>query len=76
MQVQFWLGKIPWNRKWQPTPVSLPEKFHGQRNLEGYIIWGRKESDTNEQLSARTDRHSRTYAWPTKSFCFLSLNRI
>ena len=51
MQVQFWLGKIPWSRKWPPTPVFLPEKFHGQRNLAGYIIWGCKESEKAEQLS-------------------------
>ena len=25
-----WLGKIPWRRKWQPTPVFLPENFYGQ----------------------------------------------
>ena len=31
-----WAGKIPWRRKWQPTPVFLPGEFHGQRNLEGY----------------------------------------
>ena len=24
-----WVGKIPWRRKWQPTPVFLPGKFHG-----------------------------------------------
>ena len=29
-------GKIFWNRKWQPTPVFLPGKFHGQRSLAGY----------------------------------------
>ena len=29
-------GKIPWERKWQPTPVFLPEKSHGQRSLAGY----------------------------------------
>ena len=28
--------KIPWRRKWQPTPVFLPGKSHGQRSLEGY----------------------------------------
>jgi len=22
-----WVGKIPWRRKWQPTPVFLPEKI-------------------------------------------------
>ena len=30
---------------WQPTPVSLPGKFHGQRSLVGYSQWGHKESD-------------------------------
>ena len=32
----------------QPTPVFLPGKSHGQRNLVGYSPWGRKESDTTE----------------------------
>ena len=32
-----WVGKIPWRGKWQPTPVFLPGKPHGQRNLVGYI---------------------------------------
>ena len=40
-----WAGKIPWSRKWQPTPVFLPGKFHGQRSLVGYNPWGRTESD-------------------------------
>ena len=31
-----WVGKIPWRWKWQPTPVFLPRKFHGQRSLVGY----------------------------------------
>ena len=39
-----------WRRKWQPTPVLLPEKSHGQRSLVGYSPWGREESDTTEQL--------------------------
>ena len=45
-----WVGKIPWRRKWQPTPVLLPGKFHGWRNLIGYSPWGHKESDTTERL--------------------------
>ena len=28
-----WFRKIPWRRAWQPTPVFLPGKSHGQRNL-------------------------------------------
>ena len=39
---------FPWRRKWQPIPVSLPGKSHGQRSLVGYSPWGRKESDTTE----------------------------
>ena len=35
-------GKIPWSRKWHPTPVFLPGEFHGQRSLAGYSPWGRK----------------------------------
>ena len=31
-----WVGKIPWRRKWQPTPVLLPGKSHGERSLAGY----------------------------------------
>ena len=31
-----WIGKIPLRRKWQPTPVFLPGKSHGQRSLAGY----------------------------------------
>ena len=46
-----WIGKIPWRRKWQPTPVFLPEKSHGQRSLVGYSPWGQKESDPTECLS-------------------------
>ena len=34
-----WVEKIPWRRKWQPTPVFLPEKFHGKRSLLGYSPW-------------------------------------
>ena len=40
--------KIPWRRKWQPTPVLLLGKFHGLRSLVGYSPWGHKESDTTE----------------------------
>ena len=34
--------------EWQPTPVFLPGKFHGQWSLAGYSPWGRKELDTTE----------------------------
>ena len=40
-----WVGKMPWRRKWQPTPIFLPGKSHGQKSLAGYSPWGRKEVD-------------------------------
>ena len=43
-----WVRKIPWRRKWQPTPKFLLGKFHRQRNLEGYSPWDCKESDMTE----------------------------
>ena len=49
-----WVGKIPWRRAWQPTPVFLPGKLHGQRSLAGYSSWGLKESDMTQQLSTHT----------------------
>ena len=45
-----WVRKMIWRRKWQPTPVFLPGKSHGQRNLVGYSPWGPKELDTTERL--------------------------
>jgi len=38
-----WVEKIPWRRKWQPTPVFLPGESHGQRSLAGYSPWDCKE---------------------------------
>ena len=43
--------KIPWRRKWQPTPVFLPRESYGQRSLVGYNPWGCKESDMTQQLN-------------------------
>ena len=49
-----WVGKIPWRREWQPTPVFLPGEPPGQRNLVGYSPWGRKESGQLKRLSMHT----------------------
>ena len=44
-----WFGKIPWRRKWQPTPVFFPGKSYGQE-LRGYNPRGHKELDTTSRL--------------------------
>ena len=51
-----WVRKIPWKRKWQPTPLLLPGKSHGWKSLVVYSPWGSKESDMTERLT-QTYRH-------------------
>ena len=41
-ETHLWVGKIPWRREWQPTPVFLPGEFHGKRSLVGYSPWGHR----------------------------------
>ena len=36
----LWVRKIPWSRKWQPTPALVPGESQGQRSLMGYSPWG------------------------------------
>ena len=57
-----WVGKTTWRRKWQPTPVLLPGKFHGWRNLVGCSSWGRKESGMTEGLQFHFHFHGNK--WP------------
>ena len=58
------VGKIPWRRKWPPTPVFLPGKSHGQRSLAGYSPCGRKKSDTVDWVAERACTHTlSSYDW-------------
>ena len=50
-------------RKWQPTPILLLGKFHGQRSLVGYSPWDHEESDTTEHSSTWL-----TMGWWEKTF--------
>ena len=72
-----WVGKIPWRRKWQPTPVLLPGKFHGLRSRVGYSPCGRKESDTTERLHFTSDvaKPSPLLKMPVFS-CDIKLHRL
>ena len=60
---RFYLGILytNWRRKWQPTPVLLPGKSHGQRSLVGYSPWGRKESDKTKRLHFHFHTHMHTH---------------
>ena len=55
MLVQSWIGKIPWRNKWQPIPVFLPGKSHGQRSLAGYSPQGQMSQTQLKQLSIALD---------------------
>ena len=46
-----WIGKIPWRKKWQPSPVFLPGEPHGHRSLASYSLWSQRELDMPEQLT-------------------------
>ena len=54
-----WVRKIPWRRRWQPSPVFLPGEFHGQKILAGYSPWGRKELN----IAEHTHTHIYTYTY-------------
>ena len=56
--------KIPWRRKWQPTPVILSGKSHGQRSLVGYSPWGYKRAGHN--LTTKTTAAKKNYTEVSK----------
>ena len=56
-----WVRKIPWRRKWHPTPVFLPGKSHGQRTLAGYSPCGHTELDDWSDLAQHRTAHMYTY---------------
>ena len=47
-KIKSGIGKIPWRKKWHPTVIFLPGKFHGQRSMVGYSPWGHQESYMTE----------------------------
>ena len=64
-----WVGKIPWSKNWQPTPVFLPEESHGQVSQAGYSPWGHKESDITEHTCQETYMYYPVVNWqPTPVF--------
>ena len=77
-----WVGKIPWRRAWQPSPVLLPGESCGQRSLVGCSPQGHKESDMTEQLSTAEDpREGSPLPWKLNTTSFtgnqlISLSRL
>ena len=58
--------KIPWRRKWQPTPVLMDEKFLGQKSPAGYSLCGLKELDLTET------KHACILKVSMSLYCFIS----
>ena len=56
--------EISWVSKWQPTSVFLPGKFYGQRSLESYSSWSRKELDVTEHAHTHTHAHTHSLSDP------------
>ena len=60
-----WVRKIPWRRKWQPTPAFVPGDSHGQRSLVGQNPWGRRvRHDWAPKLMAQCYVHSTLLTLP------------
>ena len=53
-RLDLWVGKIPWRKEWQPTPLFLSGKPTGQRSLAGCSPWGHKELDMTEYTHTHT----------------------
>ena len=64
-----YIGNIPWRREWQPDPVFMPGKSHGQRSPAGYSPRGHKELDTTEQLSTQIIQIRSRRKWRGTRFC-------
>ena len=60
-----WVGKSPWRRKWQLTPLSLPAEFHGQGNLVGYSPSGVANSQTQLSTADKANAKGRHTWGPT-----------
>ena len=58
-----WVGKIPWRRPWQPTPVFLPGESHEQRSLAGLIHSVAKSRTRLKWLSTHTCTHLLYYIY-------------
>ena len=54
-----WVRKIPWRRKWQPTPVFLPVESHGRRSLAGYSSKDHKKVEHN--LATKQQQYTYSY---------------
>ena len=60
-----WARKMPWRREWQPTLVSLPGKFHGERSLVAYSPWVCRVG--HNWVNKYTYTHTHAHKWPPQT---------
>ena len=60
-----WVGKILWRREWQPIPVFLSGKSHGQRSLGGYSPKGCEELGMTDRLNTHAFGGQQARNWET-----------
>ena len=65
-----WVGKVPWRRKWQPTPVFSPGEWHGQKSLQSM---GFQESDHKWSDWACTHTW---FCWALQIVCFSQIEGL
>ena len=53
-------AKIPWRRKWQPTPAFLPVKSHGPWSVAGYNLLG-SQGVRHDHVTSHTHTHTHTH---------------
>ena len=68
--------KILCSRKWQCTPVSLPEEFHGQKSLAGYHPQGHKELDLIEHMHTLSIHIKYLFATRKRGICLLHNKKL
>ena len=56
-----WVRKIPWRKKWHPTPIFLPGVSQGKRSLVGYSLWSHKRVGHDWNDLAQT--HAPRFEW-------------
>ena len=56
LRFNLWVGKIPWSRKWQLTPVFLLGKFHGQRSATVHGVSSSNATELTGSVQSRTIR--------------------
>ena len=68
-----WVGKVPWRRKWKPTPVFLPGEFHRQRSLGGLQYMGSQRVKQDLATQSPPSPYNPEVGWAVIHFLILGL---